>query len=140
MNKKDAFFLLMWVLFPIYMFLLGASAKAMMSYNYGASATTFSIIPILATIVAILFGIVALIFWVWMLIDLIKRQGMETWKKVLYIIAFFVLSILATSGYYLNNTRKDWDPEKKNSKKLFWATILLFIFGVFCPIIGLLVA
>lgn len=139
MNNKDGLFLLMWILFPIYMFLLGVSTKASMRYYYASGPVVTPLITYITLGVAIIFGLIALIFWIWMFVDMLKNKEIVLWKKILYFIAFFALAFFATSGYYLNNKRKNWDPEKKDSKKLFWVTVILFIVGIFAPIVGIII-
>jgi len=41
-----------------------------------------------------------------------------------------IMLLLICSGYFLNNKRTDWDPEKKKTRKFFWISILLFILGI----------
>ena len=141
MNKKDGFFVLMWKLFPIYFFFYTLSMKATTYSSYGMYSTVKSaslMYPMLALIVGIIFGIVALVFWLWMLIDLIKRQGLSGGRKVIYFISFILVAILGSSGYYLNNVRKDWDSELKGTKKLFWLTVVLFLVGIIvAPLVAL---
>jgi len=141
MNKKDGFFVLMWILFPIYFFFYTLSMKATTYSSYGMYSTVKSaslMYPMLALIVGIIFGIVALVFWLWMLIDLIKRQGLSGGRKVIYFISFILVAILGSSGYYLNNVRKDWDSELKGTKKLFWLTVVLFLVGIIvAPLVAL---
>ena len=70
---------------------------------------------------------------------MIKRKSISGGKKVLYFILIVVLSLLGSSGYYMDKVRPDFDPEKKSHKKIFLWTILCFIGAIVMPFIAMMV-
>lgn len=62
--------------------------------------------PVPTVVVSVLISLTVISFWLWMFVEMIRNNDMDTTAKNYWTLAFIFLSVLAAGLYYLNIYRQ----------------------------------
>ena len=62
--------------------------------------------PVPTIIISVLFSLTVISFWLWMFVEMIRNDNMDSTAKNYWTLAFIFLSLFAAGLYYLNIYRR----------------------------------
>jgi heme A synthase len=62
--------------------------------------------PVSTLVISVVFSLTVISFWLWMFVEMIRNDDMDSTAKNYWTVAFIFLSLFAAGLYYLNIYRR----------------------------------
>jgi hypothetical protein len=88
---------------------LTAQSNLVMRYNTSSLTSSGGapmLQPVPTFVISVLISLTVISFWLWMFVEMIRNDDMDSTAKGYWAVAFIFLSILAAGLYYLNIYRR----------------------------------